>query len=169
MRFLMVALVWVAFVGGLALYMRRRPQPAPMIQLQPTRAGGMFSLEITTSATLQPDPFALQTKKSSAPALLVRANGREISRLTQAVPGGSRIGIIFIPGIVQGENEFYIEANPPLAEAGKAFALRLRLLRDEHPVAGGERTLWSEPGWKIATTFSVTIAAPEVRQHDHSQ
>ena len=170
MRLLVALCVWVVIVGGLALYMnvQETTHAGPAVVEQ--RAAGTFTLEITPSFTAEPDPFALLLdEKIKPPALVVKLNGTEVVRKTDRVGAGKPLRVEAIAGMVTGANEFYVEASPPADQIGRASAVRVRVLRDDEPIA--ERTLWSEPGMRIATTFQLTIqagASPRRHEtHDH--
>ena len=125
---------------------------------------------VTTSFAVEPDPFALQSDAGEKPhALLVKLNGREILKRTESFPGGTPVQTDHVEGIVEGLNELYVEANPPLDQAGRSHAVRVRVLRDGRPVL--ERSFWSEPGARIATTFALSVEktdrAKREENHDH--
>jgi len=156
-RIAAVLLLWIAVFGGLALYMKRletkRPAPAP----EPPRieSPAVYALEVTTTFNVEPDPFALRTDDSGKPAaLLVRIAEREIMRVAE-VQAGIPVRAEPVAGIIQGMNEFFVEANMPLDTTGKSVALRMRLIGDGLPVA--EQTFWSEGESRIAGTFRVGL------------
>jgi hypothetical protein len=160
MRPFIAIAIWIALVGGLGLYMSTRPVPEELPAYERSQAEGAFSLEITTSFTAAPDPFALRTEEApEATSLIIQLNGKEVFRSTGRLDAGRTIEMKPLRGLVIGENEFYIEANPTLEQAMHAHALRIRLLRGAETLA--ERTFWSGEGVRLATVFSVTIQASE--------
>lgn len=168
MRLLLAAAVWVACVGGVALFMARRESRAPAASYAARPATGKFSVEVTASFDVEVDPFGLVTDDTPAAGLIVRVNGVEVLRRKDGVRAGAPVAVESVAAVIVGTNELYVEAHPPQDAVGRAHALRVRVFRDGQPVA--ERTLWSEPGTPVSGTFSLEIAeaagAPEDR-HDH--
>lgn len=168
MRPILVAVIWLVLVGGLLAYVQTRDTGKAADDYHLHQATGGFRLEATTTFDVEPDPFALTTNADEQPAaFLLKVNGAEAVRLTERLKGGAPIVVEPVPGLVEGKNELFVEAVPPLDQAGRSQAIRVRLLCDGHPIA--DHTLWSEPGSKIATAFPVFIEnapSPE-RRHDH--
>jgi len=166
MRPALAILIWIVVIGGLAAYMHSREEVRTATSYHLQQAGGVFALEVTTTFPVEPDPFALQTGQGEAPALLMLLNGKEVLRRVDRVEAGVPIRVEPVAGLVQGRNEFYLEANPPLGLANLSYAVRVRLLRDGQPVM--ERSAWSEPGSKVAVTFQVDVGVqPRMEGHSH--
>lgn len=154
-------------LGGLSLFMSRREMVSAEAAIETVPAAGKFSVDVTLSFTAAAvDPFAVATEAGGrAPLLKVRLNGQELLNAASAPPAGEPILIDDAAGVVVGTNEFLIEADPPLAEANRAHAVRLRVLRDGRPIA--EKTAWSEPGARLVARFELDVpAAAEVVRHD---
>ena len=169
MRIVWVILIWLAVIGGLKLYMSQRRQAAPLQTLQFKKAKEHYSLHIAVTFAVEPDPFALQTEEAqSAAALLLRLKGKDILRVTDRLEAGKVIVVEPVPDLVIGRNEFYLEANPPLDQADRAHAVRIRIHRDKEPIS--EQTLWSTPGVRLARTFSLEIAeAGQADEHEEER
>ena len=75
---------------------------------------------------------------------------------TGKVEAGAQHRVESVPGVVEGENEFYFDANPNDDMLQRSCAVRVRIFRDGEAVA--DHSLWSEPGTKLATTFSLKVA-----------
>jgi hypothetical protein len=169
MRLAVAALIWVVLVGGLATYMAYRNQGAVTHSQMLVQARGAFAVEVTPTFDLEPDPFALQTNDSgTAPALLLKINGTEVAKRSHRIQRGIPLVFERVPSLTQGSNEVYLEANPPLEEANRALAVRVRVLRDGQPIV--ERSFWSDMGSKISATFDVKIEperGTEERSHGH--
>ncbi len=117
--------------------------------------GAGYSMELTATFPVEPDPFALNADGSrEPPAVLVRLADREILRLTGNVEPGVPILLSPVPGMDANLNEFYVEANMPLEFSGRNLALQVRVLEDGRPVV--EKTFWSEGRNKIAGAFEVS-------------
>jgi hypothetical protein len=168
MRPFLAVIIWVVFIGGLGAYMQHREAAtAPKAQVQ-RHAEGAFSLEITPTFALETDPFALQSGGVAPAVLSVRVNGNEVVRLTDPRQGQAAIRVEPVPGLVEGNNEFYVEANPPAGEASTAHAARMRIYRDGLPVA--DRVLWADAGARIAEAFQLTVEPEHVREeHSHAK
>jgi len=169
MRPILAFLIWVVFIGGLAAYMHTRETAARVRPVELKSAVGSYALEITPTFNVEPDPFALRTDDgTSDKALLIRVNGQDILKMSDRVERGSPIRVEPLTGLVDGANEIYLEATPPIEVAGRSFALRVRLFRDGSEFA--DRTFWTEGGSKIATSFPVKIepeGTPEKDRHEH--
>ncbi|MFH1116051.1 MAG: hypothetical protein V1792_19225 [Pseudomonadota bacterium] len=155
MRPALAVIIWVLLIGGLAVYMQSRETASVGAAYKLHGAEGVFALRITTTFAAEPDPFALQTERNEAPALLVKLNGSEILRITDRVDAGTPIEVKPVPGLIDGRNEFYLEANPPLGSANLSYAVRVQLFRDGQLIT--ERSLWSEPGARIASTVLISV------------
>lgn len=156
MRPVAALLIWIVLVGGLWAYMNTRGSIREAASFKPTVARGSFQLEVTPTFSAEPDPFALQTDdETKAPALTVRVNGLEVLRLSGDVAEGVPIRVEPLKGLVEGRNELYVEASPPIHAVGKSHAVRVRILRDGEVLAS--HSFWSEPGSKISTTFPVEL------------
>ncbi|MFC1834278.1 hypothetical protein ACFL2Q_06030 [Thermodesulfobacteriota bacterium] len=169
MRPLTAILIWVILIGGLTAYMHGRTRTVKAPEFQARSAEGSYSVEAVTTFSAEPDPFALRTGSEEGPtALLIKVNGKEILRRDENVPRGRPVIAKDVPGIHEGLNEFYVEAAPPLSQADQAHAVRVRILRDGEPVA--ERTLWAEPGLKIAATVPLDVEkSTDTSEKDHGR
>lgn len=167
MRIVLVAITWVVLVGGLALYMNQRSGAAVVVTHDRAAAAGVYRIQLTPTFGATPDPFALRLDENAASAaLVVRLNGEEIYRATDRLGAGAVVEVSPVPGLRVGENELYIEAAPPMDEAGQAHALRVEVFRDEAPLV--DETIWSAPGVRLAAPLRVTIAdAEEASAHAH--
>ncbi len=165
MRPLIVIIVWIILIGGLTLYMRGRDEAAPVQTFQVEKAEGTYSLDVTTTFAVEPDPFAVDLgTDDKAPALVVKINGVTVLERTERVPAGAPIRLDDIPGILEGTNEFYVEANPPVGNMGKSYAVRIRIMRDGITVA--DHTEWSRPGEKIAAAFPLETGEASAADSD---
>jgi hypothetical protein len=68
-------------------------------------------------------------------------------------------------GLVEGTNEIYLEASPPIEQVGKSQAVRVQILRDGQTVA--EQTFWSAPGGKVADTLRFELGIVREAEEDH--
>lgn len=166
MRPALAVVIWIVLIGGLTVYMQSREQASVEAAHDWDYSGGAVSLRVTTTFDIEPDPFALRTEGHEAAALLVRLNGKEVLKRTDRVKAGVPLKVDDLPGVLAGRNEFYLEANPPLERANMSYAVRVQVLRDNATIA--DTSLWSEPGSRIADTFSVTVTGTEGEEHsDH--
>ena len=170
MRIALSLIIWIVLVGGLGLYVHHRDTKAmasgPTVEIR--TAKGSYTLEITTTFNIEPDPFALQTDDQGQPAaLLVRMAGQEILRRTERLEAGTPLRLEPLSGLVEGTNEIYLEASPPLEQTDKSQAVRVRIISDGQPLS--ERTFWSLPGGKVADTWRFTLGGEKGKEggHDH--
>jgi hypothetical protein len=165
MRPVLAICVWFVLLGGLALFMHSKHERSGFRSFESKPAAGGFSLEVTPTFAVEPDPFALRTGSTEQPAaLLVKVNGREVLRREDKVDEGAPLTVQNVSGMIEGPNELYLEANPPLAQANKAHAVRVKVARDGEQIA--DKTLWSEPGVKLAATFRVDVQPREEKRKD---
>ena len=168
MRFVLSIVVWLIIVGGLVFYMHQREDTTGSLPpiIEPKAAEVSYSLVLTPTFSIEPDPFAIRLDdQTESPALLVRLGDREILRIADRLEAGDPIRIDPIPGLMMGVNEFYIEANPPLESTQKSRAIRIQVFQNER--VASDTTLWSEPGAKVNGTFRFEIAQPEKEKSDH--
>ncbi len=162
MRILLTVLVWLVCIGGLHAFLQyrqsHRPERARPQALK--RAEGEYALEIVSSFAVEPDPFAVRIGEEKAAALTVRAAGAEVLRLTERLPGDTPVRLEPVPHLLQGLNEFYIEASPP--PGGGHHALRVRLLRGKTMVA--QESYWGEGGAVVGGVFRFTLASDEAEE-----
>jgi hypothetical protein len=160
MRLILVIIVWIVIVGGLSLYMHSRVEKHVSTEVTFEQAKGEYSLELITTSKLVPDPFSLSTAQMSEPAsLIVKVNGTEVLRTSAPIESQSRIKIPSVKNLIDGQNEIYVEANPPVDQTNAVFAVRVRIILNNRIVT--ERTLWSDPGMKIADTINLEISNSE--------
>ena len=114
-------------------------------------AGGTYTCEILLTFEAGPDAFA---GRSDAPSLTVRFRDKTLLKRTDTIPA-NRLVEFAAPGVVEGRNEFFVEAvgfddNPDLVRA-----LQLRVLRDRRPIA--EKWLSSAPGEPVVGAVMVEV------------
>jgi len=168
MRIVAVFLVWILFLGGISFYMHARKQAAPVSARHSGLkiSEGHYSLEISSTFDLQPDPFAVRRDDDiTRDSLLVRMGKEEILKISDPVEAGTLIRADPLEGIIVGYNELYIEAGPPIELSSESRAVRVRILRDGKPVF--EKTIWSIPGWKAAGTVYFTADRPSEKETSH--
>ena len=153
MRPLSAIAVVILILGGVQFYMSQRPTVVRQDADEEVQAGGEFSLDITLTFDAGPDAFALDV--NDAPSLLVLFRGNELIRETELVSAGEVVTVEKIDNVVNGQNEFFVQASPADSDSLLARALRIRILRDERVVS--ETTLWSEPGETIHGTLLLEI------------
>ena len=172
MRPLLAIAVSTVILAGLALYTMLVVQTRPEVtQFAEPAAAGQFTIEVTTSFSAQPDPFALNLDdQTKAAGLLLRLSGRgvEYRRLTLAAGSPLTFGPVEQGGIVVGDNELYLEAYPPLDDAGRLHAVRVRILRDGRLIDGAEKTFWSQPGTPLKETFRIHVTGEEKETGNHN-
>ncbi len=166
MRIVTAVLIWVALVGGFYFYQqaRERIQPAAP-QFEQAAAMARYELEVTPAFSGEVDPFVLDSDAASA-SLRVRLNGEVVFAREEGFAAGEVMKAAAVSGVKIGENEFFVEASPPILESERAHALRLRLFRGEAVLL--DKTLWAAPGERIASPVSVVVQEQEeVREDEH--
>lgn len=170
LRLIAAALLSLLILGGLSLFIEKRAvESSTGVELYDAEAAaGTFSVDLTLSfSPAKSDPFAIALDPAEKkPILTVTLNGRRLLSAKEAPPAGELITIDHVEGIVVGENELLVEADPPLEEANRAHAVRVRVLRDGQPIA--QETAWSEPGTRLVARFRLNVPAERrAEAHDH--
>jgi hypothetical protein len=166
MRFVAVILIWVVLVGGLTLFVNREREGVADVYVPPEQAAGVFWLDVTPTFSVTPDPFALQIDDNSPIALVIRLNNNEVLQVSEDLQKGRAIEVKPLDGLVVGDNEFFIKAQPATAEMAHANALRLRLFHGTELLM--DETFWSEPMSPLVATHRVRVADPgDSREDDH--
>jgi len=155
MRFIAIAAIWIVIVGGLAIYIHQRDSKivtAAQAKVPQTLTQDFFDLEITPTFAIAHDPFALTDEKTDRPPLLIRLNGTDLQYDDKPLHRGEALRISAVQGFIDGDNEIFFDASPPLAESHLSHALRIRLYRSGLPAL--DQTIWSEAGSKVSGTIS---------------
>jgi hypothetical protein len=161
MRFILVILIWIVFIGGLFAYTSRRavlstaPTAPPPDLERPFNA--RISLELTPTFSGTADPFARRSDTGPAAPLTVRINGQ----LLKSPPGELHHGrpLLIEPQtpLHVGTNEILVVASPPLEDGLPAHAIRVRILDGRRPIA--DRTIWAEGGALVSGVVSFDLSA----------
>ncbi|MCZ7644798.1 MAG: hypothetical protein M5U26_05870 [Planctomycetota bacterium] len=177
MRIVLAIAIWALCVGGVRLYLAHRDEnrPAAPPAFERREAPGAYALELTTTfgwrpQSAEPDPFSLSGEpEAPTPPLRVQLDGREILAWTRELKPGEPVRAADIQGVKTGKNEFFIRALPQGEHAGARHAVRVRLFRDERPLA--DRTFWTEGALGLAETVSIEVEpeprAPGEAEHAH--
>ena len=166
MRFLLSLIIWVVIVGGLWQYTALRDaglvkQVATPVDLS---AQGAVVIEITPTFNLEEDPFALQTTTASASSIEIALNSRQVPTDSIELTRGKVARIDDVQGLLQGHNDIYVKASPPLAESDLEQGLRIKVFVDD--VLLDEHTIWSSNGALVSGSFSFKYMQEE-GDHDH--
>lgn len=161
MRPLLALLISVVILGGLSWFLTQREIPVQAALTEHiAEAEGKFSVEVTATFDAKgkrSDEFAVSTEPSAP--LSIRVAGQP-ARTIDNVVAGKPIVIENLQGLIVGENELLIEANPLPVEdnALRAYAVRVRVLRDGETMS--DTTLWTRPGLPLSERIRVQIPAP---------
>jgi len=168
MRFLLVIAIWIVIVGGLYGYVTKRDARRLQVKApvaQDIRVGGNFSIEFTPTFSIEKDPFALTTSGSELPPVEIRLNGVALGLETNEIGRGVTQRLSGVSGILEGHNEIYVSASPPVSEDSLEHGIRVKLLQDRAVLV--DKTLWSEQGSLVAGTVSFMHLKQEEEEHDH--
>lgn len=166
MRFTLTALAWLLMLGGLSLYIHQRDlqKPAPLqAPVQEGLSAREFTLEVTATFSPEADPFALQGDDTAAP-LVLRTATQELYRAAALEPGVV-VQINPVHGLLEGRNEIYVQAQPPVSEAGRDHAVRVRLLQSSRVLV--DQTLWGQGGASVSGTIPFTLKTHGEAPHEH--
>lgn len=167
MRYLLVLGIWVAIVGGMWLYTSKRDAAVPQAQAAAVEfaADRRFSIEITPTFSIENDPFALQTTETAATPLEVRFNGTPLEMPYDTISRGATIRVVDVQGVMNGNNEIYVKASPPMSETMIDHGIRIRFYADSSLIA--DQTVWSSQGSLVSGTASFDYRAAGEEEHDH--
>ncbi len=166
MRFILTIIIWVVIVGGLWSYSKQRQiVEASIVRQNPTiaKVEDVYSLLLTPTFSIEPDPFALQTENTDG-AVELRLNGITIPVDADSLRRGKPWILDKVGGLVEGQNEIYVEASPPISESDLEHGVRVQVLKGE--VAAVDSTLWSKQGSLVSGTIHFEMKARD-DQHDH--
>ncbi len=167
MRFTLTALAWLLMLGGLSLYIHQRDLQKPALLQAPVQKGltaWEFTLELTATFSPEADPFALQGDDTAAAPLVVRTATQELYRAATLEPGVV-VQVNPVHGLLEGRNELYVQAQPPVDEAGRDHAVRVRLLQSSRVLV--DQTIWGQGGASVAGTIPFTLEAHGEEPHGH--
>ncbi|SHH30304.1 hypothetical protein [Desulfofustis glycolicus] len=167
MRFILVILIWIVFVGGLFTYTSHRADlsaaPAaqpPALEKQP---GTRISLELTPTFSGTADPFARRSDTRPAAQLTVRINGQLLKPSPGELHRGRPLLIEPQTSLHVGTNEIMVVASPPLEDDLAAHGIRVRIMDGRRPIA--DRTIWAEGGALVSgvVSFDLDAGGPDGR------
>ncbi len=153
MRPLLAILTAVVVLGTVKMFltMSRRDQNATAPPVE-TVAAGTFSVDVLLTFEAVLDPFALDEKDSCS--LQVDFRNHTIIRERSNIASGTLLASD-VAGIVEGPNEFWCFATAAETDDQLTRALRIRVLRDDVPIA--EQWIASDPGGPVTGPVTVTI------------
>ncbi len=167
MRFILCFLIWLIIVGGLWLYTDQRDAAvsAVVVSAVPDRqVAARFAIELTPTFTVEEDPFALQVSDSPQSLLEVRLNSILLDLGGATMLRGTPLSLHEVQGVLEGHNEIYVKASPPLAENRLIHGIRIRVLGADRELL--DDTVWSEGG---LVSGSVTFAYRQTKGAGHDQ
>ena len=151
--------ICIVILGGMTLYMTSQDSTTrhqDHTEEAASLVDAVYTVEVTATFDLEPDPFALTLDDSDEPpSLRVTLQGKEIIEETKDLTAGIPLRSEAVSGLREGINEFYVEAAVPKEYSGKSAALRIRLLLKDRPVA--EKTIWSDGETGIAGVFRADL------------
>jgi hypothetical protein len=127
-------------------------------------ADQQYSLEITPTFSVEEDPFALNTAESESEQLEMTLNGNRISSGIQLERGQPQ-KIQNLKGVVDGHNEIYIKASPPVSQHTINHGIRIRLFENGNSIV--DHTVWSSQGSLVSGTISFKTGLVQEDNHGH--
>ncbi len=160
MRPLLAICLSVLVLGTVQAYMwfvQSLPE-GPGVQQISRPASQDHRLEIVATFDILPDAF-------SDESLTVLLLGQPVFRSQQPIPAGTVIRVDQLPGLVQGDNEFYVRATAPYDEQEVPRAVRVRAFRGDQVL--DDITLWVRAaGEPVEGTVRLRVE-PEQAQPEH--
>lgn len=167
MRFILTVIIWVVIVGGLWSYSRLRLEAeANIVRTAPVviKIEDAYSLRVTPTFSIEPDPFALLSDDSASAGVELRLNGTVIPLESDSLQRGVPWVLNRVEGLIKGINEIYIKASPPIAESNLEHGVRVQLV-----LAGAatvDETVWGEQGALVSGTIHFELQTKH-EEHEH--
>lgn len=168
MRIAGVVIVWIILIGGVYSYMSYQDagRAAAGLSQEVQHEQSFCSVEITSTFSVEKDPFALDLDDGSENAFSLKLGNRIILQTSDKIEAGIPFNTGKIENINEGLNELYIEASPPVDNISKHNAVRVNVYQGDYLLA--DKTLWGSPGEKIAGTITFELSnEKEEGNHDH--
>jgi len=168
MRFLLVVLFWLVFVGGLKAYTWQRDMAASRTVAAPVqveRLSGNWILELTPTFSAEADPFALETEDGAPAPIEVSLNAVPVALDSLRVVRGDALQIENLGELQQGPNEVFVKASPPLHESDLNHGIRVRILDGQAVLA--DETIWGNRGALVSGSVTFKLKSEEVPAHGH--
>lgn len=169
MRPFLALLLSLSILGAVGGYLRaaralQEREASQRESAEQQSAEGRFAVEVTlTFSAGGENAFALEPTQSTA--VLVRFRGRDVLRVDQPVAAGSPLRVDDVPEISAGANEFFVEAQPSAESLAAPHAVRVRVLRDDIPLA--DQVLWSDAGLPVRGTVRVDVPQMAISEHEN--
>lgn len=168
MRLILVVAIWIVIVGGMWTYVWQRDASvvgaateAPVLEL----SSQQYSLEITPTFSMEEDPFALNTSDTGSEQLELRLNGNLVALTNIQLERGQAQLINNVKGVVNGHNEIYLKASPPVSQFMLNHGIRVRLLENGASIV--DHTIWNSQGSLVSGTIAFETGLAEEDDHDH--
>ena len=163
MRPLLALAIVIGILGSVAAYMKFQAAHQVVAEApQEKAAKASYNLEVTLTFDAAADAFALQ----DATSLLVTFRGYAILKKTEPVIAGESLKVEDVAGIVEGRNEFFLQATPSDTGGASQHAARVRILQAENVVA--EQTMWSPAGEPVQGLLTLEVPATSTEAaHEH--
>jgi hypothetical protein len=167
MRPLLALFVAITIPLGLYVYIgviRPHYQPPPAPPKPAEQAADVFKVELTATFSVR--------SESSGPALLLEMREQEVRIEPPRIVAGQMLPVD-LPKVHTGRNELIVSAHISNEQADRHHALHLRILRNGHPLKGGEKTFWLPPataGQPLRATFPFKVSPADkesVDSHGH--
>lgn len=168
MRFFLVISIWIVIVGGLWSYISQRDfHRSQYVAASPIdlRVTGDFSIEITPTFSTEKDPFALVTAETPDTNFQFKLNGTLLDTDKVDLHRGQSLQFNKVGGVLEGHNEIYVEASPPVTEDQIEHGLRIKLYQEQTLIL--DKTVWSSLGTQVSATVSFNHDQNKRDAHDH--
>lgn len=169
MRFFLIIISWIVIIGGLRLYTWQRDMAVKPIQnvvaQQQQESKASYRLQITSTFSVEPDPFALEESESLESALQISLNGQPIKLPIEQLKRGEMIQMDDLQGVIAGHNEIYVKASPPVEENLLNHGIRINLIEGGNSLV--DQTLWSEQGSLVSGTVVFKAGSDAKEDHEH--
>ncbi|WP_027182721.1 hypothetical protein [Desulfovibrio inopinatus] len=144
MRIVLVLVLWIAILGGVAVFLGR-PGNGPQLGEQSTEAVDMaFSLELTSTFDSAGDVFGEDEGRNGGVSI---QNGKYIVTGVGPLEAGIPMQIQDLGPMHVGDNEIYVSVRPVADSGVVVHALRLRVWQGHGILA--ETTLWDDGGENV--------------------
>ncbi|ADD68905.1 conserved hypothetical protein [Denitrovibrio acetiphilus DSM 12809] len=151
MRFVLTIAVWAVILSAVGFLFSARSDIDRVQEVNGSTNTYPVTFELTTTFSVEEDPFALQIDDTASPFILT-LDGEVILSKKQGIKDRE----MFITEkyeLKPGRHELFIKANP--SDTSLNNAVHIRVLQNGNPI--NENTYWFTPGQTVNAAHSFTL------------
>lgn len=151
MRFILTAVVWIIIMSAVTLLFSARGANSEAAQTEIIKLSYPVSFEVTTTFSVEKDPFALNIGEEKA-AFSISLDGENVYSTEEGI--SDRVTFVTHEyNVAPGKHEVFIKANQ--SEKGLSHAVRVRVLVAGNPLS--DETYWFSADQTINASHIFTL------------